>query len=393
MQLPVDIPAVLKAATDLEEAAKTPLSVSVLIDDTAPGDCVGHVRAAFASTGAHTRVTIGYLDDEPVQPHGGDDFAVLVAGTAPFIGAQAARLREAGIPVMVATTLPSLVHDAAVEAGWPIPTGDICAPGDEPIGAVRRALDKVLKRGEGTEGRATAAGPDAVDPAADVAEAVQEGADELALAAEPGEPFALDEEAVGSFDVRMGEWICAAVPEKKLACALAFPFVRRPLALDAVNATSMQNGAVGLVPIIPGADMPIMTLNQMKMLLQIAAAYGQPLDANRIKELAAVLGGAFVLRNVARSAAGFVPVLGWAVRGAVGFAGTEAMGRMAIEYFEAGGDLVGVASVVQNGSGAAVDAVQKAAATPAGGKVLGAAKDAAGKAVKALRGAKKKGKR
>ena len=356
MQLPVDIPAVLKAATDLEEAAKTPLSVSVLIDDTAPGDCVGHVRAAFASTGAHTRVTIGYLDDEPVQSHGGDDFAVL-------------------------------------EAGWPIPMGDICAPGDEPIGAVRRALDKVLKRGEDTEGRAAAAEPDAVDPAADVDEAVQEGADELALAAEPGEPFALDEEAVGSFDVRMGEWICAAVPEKKLACALAFPFVRRPLALDAVNATSMQNGVVGLVPIIPGADMPIMTLNQMKMLLQIAAAYGQPLDANRIKELAAVLGGAFVLRNVARSAAGFVPVLGWAVRGAVGFAGTEAMGRMAIEYFEAGGDLVGVASVVQNGSGAAVAAVQKAAATPAGGKVLGAAKDAAGKAVKALRGAKKKGKR
>ena len=43
--------------------------------------------------------------------------------------------------------------------------------------------------------------------------------------------------------------------------------------------------AENLVVFIPGADMPIMTLNQAKMLLQIAAAYGQPLSAERIKEL------------------------------------------------------------------------------------------------------------
>lgn len=375
MQLPVDIPAVLKAATDIEAAAKTPLSVSVLIDDSAPGDCVGHVRSAFASTGAHTRVTIGYLDAEPVQPHEGDDFAVLVAGTSDFIGAQAARLRDAGTPVMVATTLPSLVHDIAEESGCPIPAGDICAPsGAEVPSAVRRTLDKVLGRSPD---------PAALDPAADVAEAVQ--TDE--------EPALLTEEAADALDLRMGEWICDAVPDKKLACALAFPFVRRPLAHESINATSLQNAAVGAAPIIPGADMPIMTLNQMKMLLQIAAAYGQPLNAQRIKELAAVLGGAFVLRNVARSAAGLVPVLGWAVRGAVGFAGTEAMGRIAIEYFEAGGDLVGLASVVQTGSATAAKAVQTAAATPAGGAAISAAKGAAARAFHLLRGSGKQGAR
>ena len=116
---------------------------------------------------------------------------------------------------------------------------------------------------------------------------------------------------------------------------MAFPFVRRPLSIDAVNATALQNGAVGLLPIIPGADMPIMTLNQAKMLLQIAAAYGQPMSTERVKELACVVGRAFALRNVARSVAGVVPVLRWAVRAGVGYAGTEAMGRAAIEYFEA----------------------------------------------------------
>ena len=122
------------------------------------------------------------------------------------------------------------------------------------------------------------------------------------------------------------------------------------------------------------------------MLLQIAAAYGQPLSAERIKELAAVVGGAFLFRNIARTAVGVVPVLGWAIKGAIGFAGTEAMGHAAIEYFEAGGDIVGVASVVQKARDEAVEAASKAAATPAGGKVIEAARGAGASAFRALRG-------
>ena len=128
----------------------------------------------------------------------------------------------------------------------------------------------------------------------------------------------------------MGEWIIAACKDKRLAFALAFPFVRRPLSLDAVRATSVQNAGVGVVVFIPGADMPIMTLNQAKMLLQIAAAYGQPLSAERIKELAA--------------------------------------------------------SVVQKARDEAVEAASKAAATPAGGKVIEAARGAGASAFRALRG-------
>ena len=37
MNLPLDIPALLKAATDIDEARNTPLAVSVYIDETAPG--------------------------------------------------------------------------------------------------------------------------------------------------------------------------------------------------------------------------------------------------------------------------------------------------------------------------------------------------------------------
>ena len=344
MNLPLDIPALLKAATDIDEARNTPLAVSVYIDETAPGDVVGHVRSAFASAGAKTRVTIGYLDDNLLaEPYGADDMAVIVAGDSPRIGEQAAHIRGAGIPVMVATTAPHAVAAAAEAAGWPVPEGDIVAPNmtnPTPFGDAARALARRITAGSTANEAPNAAAAEA---------AIEDIEHALPVETEPAdaEPIPLDGEGASTLDRRMGEWIIAACKDKRLAFALAFPFVRRPLSLDAVRATSVQNAGVGVVVFIPGADMPIMTLNQAKMLLQIAAAYGQPLSAERIKELAAVVGGAFLFRNIARTAVGVVPVLGWAIKGAVGFAGTEAMGHAAIEYFEAGGDIVGVASVVQ----------------------------------------------
>lgn len=138
---------------------------------------------------------------------------------------------------------------------------------------------------------------------------------------------------------RLGEWLVDSLGSKRLALAHNFTFIRRAVAEEAVRTTAWQNALVGAVALIPGADMPVMTANQAKMLLQIAAAYGQPLGAERVRELAAVVGGGFVFRAIARQAVGVLPVLGWAVKGGVAYSGTVAMGRAAIEYFEDGADL------------------------------------------------------
>jgi uncharacterized protein (DUF697 family) len=106
-----------------------------------------------------------------------------------------------------------------------------------------------------------------------------------------------------------------------------------------VQATAWQNAAIGGLSFVPGADMPLMTLNQGKMLLQIAAAYGQQLGPDRVKELAALVGGGFVFRTLARQALTLVPGFGWAIKAGVGYTGTVAMGRAAIAYFEQGADV------------------------------------------------------
>ena len=150
------------------------------------------------------------------------------------------------------------------------------------------------------------------------------------------------------------------VERMSLPLAANFTFVRKAVALESVRATAFQNAVVGGVLIIPGADMPVMTANQAKMLLQIAAAYGEPLGIERVKELAAVVGGAFAFRTIARQAIGLIPALGWVIKAAIGYSGTLAMGHAAVEYFESGGDFKGMTAQAMKARDSVVQRVRAA---------------------------------
>lgn len=371
MKLPIDLKAVIEAATDIESARSTPVSVSVLIDDSAPGDVAAHVRSAFVGAGAHARVTVGYFAGPAFSPYEGDDMAVIVAGFSEEVGRRAAEIRAAGVPVMVVTSMPSLVADMASAYGNPIPEGDLVAP--EGVEGCEADGDGACASGEVAGAHASVfAGIRAAKSAGAGAAAGFAGA----AASSPDAPIPIDAAAACALDRRMGEWVVAACREKRLALALSFPFVRKPLSLEAVSATSLQNAGIGLVLFIPGADMPLMTLNQAKMLLQIAAAYGEPMSAARVKELAAIVAGGFACRSVARQVAGAVPAIGWAVKAGVGYAGTKAMGLAAIEYFERGGNIAGLAGVVSSATAKATQIAGDVAATPAGARVLSTVKTA-----------------
>lgn len=370
MTLPIDLKAVIEAATDIESARSTPVSVSVLIDDSAPGDVAAHVRSAFVGAGAHARVTVGYFAGPAFSPYEGDDMAVIVAGFSEEVGRRAAEIRAAGVPVMVVTSMPRLVADMASAYGNPIPEGDLVAP--EGVAGCEADGDAACASGEIEGARVSVfAGIRAKGSAGAGFAGAAAGSPDVLDA-----PILIDDAAAAALDRRMGEWVVAACREKCLALALSFPFVRKPLSLEAVSATSLQNAGIGLVLFIPGADMPLMTLNQAKMLLQIAAAYGEPMSAARAKELAAIVGGAFACRSVARQVAGAVPAIGWAVKAGVAYAGTKAMGLAAVEYFERGGNIAGLAGVVSTATAKATQIAGDVAATPAGARVLSTVKTA-----------------
>ena len=118
--------------------------------------------------------------------------------------------------------------------------------------------------------------------------------------------------------------------------AKGYPPFRRAVCEEIIRKNARQNAVVGALP-IPGADMPVMTANQGRMVLNIAAAYGEELSIDRARELLGVLAAGFGLRALSRQVIKLVPVAGWAAAAAVGYAGTVAMGRATMLYFERGG--------------------------------------------------------
>lgn len=125
-----------------------------------------------------------------------------------------------------------------------------------------------------------------------------------------------------------------------VALAKGYPPLRRAVCEEVVRHNARQNAVVGALP-IPGADMPVMTANQARMVLNIAAAYDEELSMERAKELLGVLAAGFGLRAISRQAVKLVPIGGWAAAAVIGYAGTVAMGRTTILYFERGGQKVG----------------------------------------------------
>jgi uncharacterized protein (DUF697 family) len=122
--------------------------------------------------------------------------------------------------------------------------------------------------------------------------------------------------------------------------AKGYPPFRRAVCEEIIRKNARQNAVVGALP-IPGADMPVMTANQARMVLNIAAAYGEELSLERARELLGVLAAGFGLRALSRQAVKLIPLGGWAAAAAIGYAGTVAMGRATVLYFERGGQRLG----------------------------------------------------
>ena len=142
----------------------------------------------------------------------------------------------------------------------------------------------------------------------------------------PGEGFPLEE---------LGRRLAAKDENAAVALAARLPALRRGVVDALVARVARQNAAIAAAVFIPGVDFPVLTLNQLRLVLRIAAAYGEEIDAERLPEILGVVGTALGFRALARQALGVIPIAGWAVQGAVAYAGTRTLGEAAIRYFEA----------------------------------------------------------
>ena len=299
---------IYKALGATARAQHEPLNAAILVDVTAPHALMETVKLLFTPVDpGQVTLLVDIYDEEPAHvvtdsmTISTTDLVVLVAGTSSKTGALRDRISLLGTPCVVVGEDAATITGIAEANETPISSGDLIVFDEHAHALEADGLD------------------------------LEEGTNF------PDTEFSKD----------LGGWICDRCKEKRLAFAHAFPFMRRPLALSSIRATSAENAAIGVVAFIPGADMPVMTVNQAKMILQIAAAYGQTIDLSRAKELAGVVASGFLFRAIARQLVGLVPVGGWAVKGGIGYTGTLAMGHAALEYFAGGGNVTSLVSKAQ----------------------------------------------
>jgi uncharacterized protein (DUF697 family) len=141
---------------------------------------------------------------------------------------------------------------------------------------------------------------------------------------QPGHGFPVDE---------IARAVARALGDEGTGLAARLPVLREAVVDELIRLAARKNGLIGAAVFVPGVDLPMLTLNQIRLVLRIALAYGHEIDANRLPEVLGVVGAAFGLRAVARELLDLVPVAGWVAKGAIAYGGTKAVGEAARARF------------------------------------------------------------
>jgi uncharacterized protein (DUF697 family) len=148
--------------------------------------------------------------------------------------------------------------------------------------------------------------------------------------------------------------IAARLGEDAAPLAARVPVLRGPVCDAIVTSFARRCGLLAVAVWIPGADLPVLALNQARMMLRLEQAHGLEADIrDRAPELLGTVALGFGFRAVARQLLAVVPVAGWAVKGAVAYTGTRALGEAAVKGLEIrvpGGDGAGSATPPRAGA-------------------------------------------
>ena len=130
-----------------------------------------------------------------------------------------------------------------------------------------------------------------------------------------------------------------ASPEAALVIGRELPAYRRVAAQRIIRNATLLSLAAGLEP-IPFIDIPILLGTQIRLVLRLAALYGEPMNsaetARHARELVVTMAGGLGMRFLAEQAAKVVPFGGDLVAGLIASAATWSIGEVALEYYGEG---------------------------------------------------------
>jgi uncharacterized protein (DUF697 family) len=121
--------------------------------------------------------------------------------------------------------------------------------------------------------------------------------------------------------------------DKDVSCAANFAFCREAATARLVSRVAARNVFMGLADFIPGAGMPLITMNQINMGFDIAASYGHGLTIGRVSEVIFIVAAGFAYRGIAKMLCQAIPPFGIVIRIGVAYGGTLVTGRTLATHF------------------------------------------------------------
>lgn len=133
-----------------------------------------------------------------------------------------------------------------------------------------------------------------------------------------------------------------ASPEAAFLIGRELPKYRHAAGQRLIRNSTLISLAAGVEP-IPLIDIPILLGTQIRLVLRIAALFGEPLDSadamKHARKLVATMASGLGFRFLAEQAAKAVPFGGDFIAGAIAGAATWSIGQVALEYYEGGKQL------------------------------------------------------
>ena len=324
---------VLKIGSDDDPSRD--ITLAVLVDESLDPEFAAYAREALRPTSSNVTVRVGSYFDEPVDPGEGYDLAIVLANSSPWTGSVYTLLEEREVPtVVVAQNLATLI-ERTEEAKTPIDYADILAPEVVGVSALPFAdiIAKVADAGAGVADFALDMVGRKIPQAVIGRPLVSESVGFTLPPVEEGEDL------YSKLFGELADWVMANCDSVRAPFASSFGFAQSAEVGQIARRTAFENAVTGAVFFIPGADFPVMTLNQLKMLVQIERSYGYGIDKQLAVEAAVVVLVALISRSVAHNLCEKAPMLSWIIKTGFGYFITLAMGKLITAHCANGREL------------------------------------------------------
>ncbi len=308
------------------------ISIQILVDESVDSNLISQARSALTPNTDNVELSVGSFYDDIAVVDSEADLVIILANTSMWVGATAAVAEASEVAcVVLAQNVGVAVQNAEV-ISFPL----------DPQNLIAKEL----------LGQEKFFGGELVDIATDAcAEAISETFDVVTktipkyLTGAPLTNSTLDIELprFGAQPVEddelfeaLGFWIMQNCPDFRDAFATAFDFAKMPQIKQIAQRTAYENAVTGAIFFTPGADFPVMTLNQLKMLVEIGRANGISPDKQTVPEAVLIVASAFASRTFTRMLCRAFPLLSWFIKIGVSYFVTLAIGYVINSYMQAG---------------------------------------------------------